>query len=102
MSSDIIRACLTLEHRLQPVPTSLLGDLRRYEIKANGCDQLLPKACDGPRTRGLNEEPPRSLPNRFGSDELEGWILTQPRPGIMIWQAPTGRRYSTTPARYAS
>jgi hypothetical protein len=34
--------------------------------------------------------------------QREGWVLTQPRPGIMIWQAPSGRRYSTTPARYAS
>jgi len=34
--------------------------------------------------------------------QREGWILTQPRPGIMIWQFASGRRYSTTPARYAS
>jgi len=32
----------------------------------------------------------------------EGWTLTQPEPGVMIWEAPSRRRYVTTPARYAS
>ncbi len=32
--------------------------------------------------------------------QREGWILTQPRPGIMTWQAPSGRCYTTTPAQY--
>jgi hypothetical protein len=35
-------------------------------------------------------------------DLVRARIIAQPRPGIMIWQAPSGRRYSTTPARYAS
>jgi len=34
--------------------------------------------------------------------QREGWTLTQPQPGIMIWQAPSRRRFVTTPARYAS
>jgi Domain of unknown function (DUF222) len=34
--------------------------------------------------------------------QREGWTLTQPEPGIMIWEAPSRRRYVTTPARYAS
>jgi hypothetical protein len=34
--------------------------------------------------------------------QREGWQLTQPRPGLLVWQAPSGRRYSTGPARYAS
>jgi hypothetical protein len=34
--------------------------------------------------------------------QREGWTLTQPQPGIMIWEAPSRRRYVTTPARYAS
>jgi hypothetical protein len=34
--------------------------------------------------------------------QREGWTLTQPQPGIMIWQTPSGRRYRTTPARYTA
>jgi hypothetical protein len=34
--------------------------------------------------------------------QREGWTLTQPQPGIMIWQAPSRRRCVTTPVRYAS
>jgi len=34
--------------------------------------------------------------------QRECWTLTQPEPGIMIWEAPSRRRYVTTPARYAS
>ena len=32
--------------------------------------------------------------------QRDGWTLTQPKPGLMIWQAPSGRCYSTTPAEY--
>jgi hypothetical protein len=34
--------------------------------------------------------------------QREGWTLTQPQPGIMTWQTPSGRRYVTTPAKYTS
>jgi hypothetical protein len=34
--------------------------------------------------------------------QRKGWSLTQPEPGIMIWQAPNRRRYVIAPARYAS
>ncbi len=32
--------------------------------------------------------------------QREGWQLEQPRPGIMAWRTPGGRRYVTTPATY--
>jgi hypothetical protein len=32
--------------------------------------------------------------------QREGWLLEQPRPGMMAWQTPGGRRYVTTPATY--
>lgn len=32
--------------------------------------------------------------------QRDGWTLTQPKPGLMIWQAPSGRCYATTPAEY--
>jgi hypothetical protein len=33
-------------------------------------------------------------------EQREGWTLTQPQPGIMTWQAPSGRHYTTAPAEY--
>jgi hypothetical protein len=32
--------------------------------------------------------------------QSRGWSLTQPEPGIMIWQTPAGRRYVTGPTQY--
>ncbi|HET6192433.1 MAG TPA: HNH endonuclease signature motif containing protein, partial [Trebonia sp.] len=32
--------------------------------------------------------------------QAPGWTLTQPEPGIMHWQAPSGRSYTTTPTVY--
>ncbi len=32
--------------------------------------------------------------------QRKGWRLEQPRPGILAWQTPGGRRYVTTPATY--
>jgi len=32
--------------------------------------------------------------------QAEGWHLTQPRPGILIWTAPSGRTYTTTAEPY--
>jgi Domain of unknown function (DUF222) len=33
--------------------------------------------------------------------QREGWVLTQPEPGLLTWQAPSGRRYVTLPACYS-
>jgi hypothetical protein len=32
--------------------------------------------------------------------QSRGWSLSQPEPGIMIWQTPAGRRYLTGPTQY--
>ncbi len=34
--------------------------------------------------------------------QREGWVLTQPEPGVLVWRAPSGRTYTTTPAVYLS
>ena len=32
--------------------------------------------------------------------QAEGWWLDQPEPGLLVWRAPAGRRYTTTPTKY--
>jgi Domain of unknown function (DUF222) len=32
--------------------------------------------------------------------QAEGWQLTQPEPGIMVWRTPSGRTYATAPTEY--
>jgi hypothetical protein len=32
--------------------------------------------------------------------QAEGWHLEQPEPGVLIWHAPAGRSYATTPTEY--
>ncbi|MFY9777316.1 MAG: hypothetical protein WAK28_22325, partial [Trebonia sp.] len=32
--------------------------------------------------------------------QAPGWTLTQPEPGVMRWQTPSGRSYTTTPTVY--
>jgi len=32
--------------------------------------------------------------------QADGWTLTQPEPGTLIWAAPHGRSYAVTPASY--
>jgi hypothetical protein len=32
--------------------------------------------------------------------QAEGWQLTQPEPGVLIWRVPSGRSYTTTPTEY--
>ena len=34
--------------------------------------------------------------------QLQGWTLTQPRPGIFQWTTPTGRTYTTEPDMHPS
>ena len=34
--------------------------------------------------------------------QAEGWQLTQPEPGVLVWHTPAGRTYTTTPTQYAS
>jgi len=34
--------------------------------------------------------------------QREGWVLTQPEPGVLVWRVPSGRTYTTTPAVYLS
>jgi hypothetical protein len=33
--------------------------------------------------------------------QAEGWQLTQPAPGVLVWRTPHGRTYTTTPTEYA-
>jgi hypothetical protein len=33
--------------------------------------------------------------------QAEGWHLEQPEPGVLIWHAPSGRTYATTPTEYS-
>jgi len=35
-----------------------------------------------------------------GAKQAPGWRLEQPRPGYMVWRAPSGRTYTTTPTVY--
>jgi hypothetical protein len=32
--------------------------------------------------------------------QAQGWQLTQPEPGVLVWRTPNGRRYVTTPTAY--
>jgi hypothetical protein len=32
--------------------------------------------------------------------QAQGWQLTQPRPGVLIWTLPCGRTITTTPEPY--
>ena len=32
--------------------------------------------------------------------QAEGWQLSMPEPGVLIWHTPTGRSYTTTPTQY--
>jgi hypothetical protein len=32
--------------------------------------------------------------------QAEGWQLTQPEPGVLVWRTPAGRSYVTTPTEY--
>ena len=32
--------------------------------------------------------------------QAEGWRLEQPQPGVLIWRAPSGRSYTTSPTEY--
>jgi hypothetical protein len=32
--------------------------------------------------------------------QAEGWQLTQPEPGVLIWHTPSGRSHTTTPTEY--
>ena len=32
--------------------------------------------------------------------QAPGWTLTQPEPGVMRWQTPSGRSYTTRPTVY--
>jgi hypothetical protein len=32
--------------------------------------------------------------------QSQGWTLTQPEPGILIWRTPSGRTYATRPTEY--
>jgi hypothetical protein len=32
--------------------------------------------------------------------QSEGWTLTQPTPGVMVWLTPAGRRYTTLPSQH--
>jgi len=32
--------------------------------------------------------------------QAQGWRLEQPEPGVLIWRAPSGRTYVTTPTDY--
>jgi Domain of unknown function (DUF222) len=32
--------------------------------------------------------------------QAEGWQLTQPEPGVLVWHTPSGRTYATTPTEY--
>jgi hypothetical protein len=32
--------------------------------------------------------------------QADGWQLSQPEPGVLIWRTPAGRSYTTTPTKY--
>jgi hypothetical protein len=32
--------------------------------------------------------------------QAQGWRLEQPEPGVLVWQTPSGRTYTVTPAEY--
>ena len=32
--------------------------------------------------------------------QAEGWQLTQPEPGVLVWHTPSGRTYTTVPTEY--
>ena len=32
--------------------------------------------------------------------QAQGWTLTQPAPGVLVWLTPAGRRYTTLPSQH--
>jgi hypothetical protein len=60
-------------------------------------EHTLPHDQDG-RTCECNGGPACRHDHR--KKQSRGWKLEQPEPGIMIWTAPSGRRYQTGPTQY--
>jgi hypothetical protein len=50
------------------------------------------------RTDECNLAPPCRHHHRV--KQAPGWHLEQPRPGVMIWTTPSGRKHTTTPTVY--
>jgi hypothetical protein len=38
--------------------------------------------------------------NHHQAKQTSGWQLDQPRPGVMTWTTPSGRRCTTGPSAY--
>ena len=34
--------------------------------------------------------------------QAKGWRLTQPEPGVFVWNTPSGRFYTTGPTQYVA
>ena len=102
----------TCTHRLQipgyrPSPTLRhLVKTRNRSCSFPGCRRPA-VACDddhtlpwhqGGRTCECNLSPLCRSHHR--AKQAEGWQLTQPRPGTLVWTLPSGRTYTTEPEPY--
>jgi hypothetical protein len=68
---------------------------------ARGCDldHTVPYESGGP-TCLCNLAP--LCRNHHQAKQTSGWQLDQPRPGLMTWTTPSGRRDTTGPSAYPS
>jgi hypothetical protein len=90
-------------------PSRVLAHLiraRNGRCTAPGCARPAAR-CDLDHTRPWDQGGPTCECNlaplcrhHHRCKQAEGWQLTQPEPGVLIWRTPAGRTYATTPTRY--
>ncbi|HKA96727.1 MAG TPA: DUF222 domain-containing protein [Streptosporangiaceae bacterium] len=89
--SSVLRHLITIRQ-----PTCSFPGCRRPAAR---CDQDHTVPCDqGGRTCECNLGP--LCRRHHHAKQAHGWRLTQPEPGVLIWTTPSGRVYSTHPAKY--
>jgi hypothetical protein len=79
---------------------------RNGRCTAPGCSRPAAR-CDLDHTRPWDQGGPTCECNlaplcrhHHRCKQAEGWQLTQPEPGVLVWRTPSGRSYVTTPSVY--
>jgi hypothetical protein len=89
-----------------PPPLQHLIRVRQVRCAYPGCGRAA-RRCDldhtipyhrGGRTCECNLAP--LCRKHHQTKQAQGWALEQPRPGVLIWTTPSGRRYTTHPTTY--
>ncbi len=94
----------TSSYRPQPTLRHLI-DVRHRTCGFPGCTR--PVRCDADHTvpfdrGGITCECNLATLCRqhHKTKQAQGWVLTQPEPGVLIWTTPSGRSYTTEPGGY--